>query len=234
MIKKKEIKIDILDKIKIPYVLKLSNRKTIRFSFDQEGNLIINAPQLIKIESLNTKINDHLEWIKTKHQDIFKKRVLYTNDSIQYFLGKKYVLKINYSKTTRVDLVNDLMMVSTNDLSKVRQIILKWRKAQTEIIITELLFQCYMKMEKEMKEYPKFEIRYSKRQLGACFYKQNKIKFNLALSVLPIYLIEYVIFHELNHFNYPNHSKQFHDNLKKYVTNERKCLNEIKEYNTVL
>lgn len=231
---KKELKIKILQDSGIPYIVKLSNRKTIRIRFDASAVLIINAPQLIKIASLEAFVEKNIAWIKEKYNNAIEKKVSYDDGSIQYFLGKPYILKINYSKTPRLDLVNGLMMVSISQKEDIRKFILKWRKEQAEVILSEVLYQCYMKFEKELISFPKLEIKYSKRQLGACFYKLNKIMLNSSLTVLPINLIEYVVFHELNHFVHPNHSKEYHQNLRKYVQNEKECLKQIKTYNTVL
>ena len=44
----------------------------------------------------------------------------------------------------------------------------------------------------------------------------------MRLIHVPVYLIEYVMYHELCHFVYDNHQKDFHDLLKntiKYVKN---------------
>ena len=140
-------------------------------------------------------------------------------------MGKPYILRINHSKTQRIDLINDLMMVSISEKQDVRKFILKWRKEQAEVILSEILYQCYLKFENELLSFPKLEIKYSKRQLGACFYKSNKIMLNLSLTVLPLHLIEYVVFHELNHFVYPNHSKEYHQNLKKYIARQKVITN---------
>jgi predicted metal-dependent hydrolase len=53
---------------------------------------------------------------------------------------------------------------------------------------------------------------------------------NISLIHVPLALIEYVIFHELVHFVYPNHSKEFHALLKKYVHDERMKRQKLKNY----
>ena len=231
---KKQIIIKCLVELDIPYLIKLSKRKTMRIHFDSSAILIINAPLLIKISSLEAFVEKNINWIKERYNEVLEKKVTYNNGSIQYYLGKPYILRINHSKTQRIDLINDLMMVSISEKQDVRKFILKWRKEQAEVILSEILYQCYLKFENELLSFPKLEIKYSKRQLGACFYKSNKIMLNLSLTVLTLHLIEYVVFHELNHFVYPNHSKEYHQNLKKYIVNEKECLKQIKSYNTVL
>ena len=49
---KKQIIIKCLVELDIPYLIKLSKRKTMRIHFDSSAILIINAPLLIKISSL--------------------------------------------------------------------------------------------------------------------------------------------------------------------------------------
>lgn len=45
-------------------------------------------------------------------------------------MGNSYQLKINISKTNRIDLVNNLMLVSVNKIEQVRMKIIEWRYEQ--------------------------------------------------------------------------------------------------------
>ncbi|MFR7880225.1 MAG: hypothetical protein ACLU5J_01145 [Christensenellales bacterium] len=69
--------------------------------------------------------------------------ITYNNDSQQYVLGHPYQLKINISKTNRIDLIDNLMLVSVNKMEQVRMKIIEWRYEQAEIIFQEMLYQCF-------------------------------------------------------------------------------------------
>ena len=112
----------------------------------------------------------------------------------------------------------------------IRKQIINYRKEKATEIFEEILYQSFLKMKDNLKEYPKLILKESLTKWGCCYFKENKIMLNIALTQVPIYLIEYVIFHELTHFVYPNHSKEFHTFLQKFIPNERIYSKEIKKF----
>ena len=60
-----------------------------------------------------------------------------------------------------------------------------------------------------MQLYPnKISYRKNKRTWGSCNYK-NELNFNILLMRYPIYIMEYIVIHELAHIKHKNHSKDF-------------------------
>lgn len=64
----------------------------------------------------------------------------------------------------------------------------------------------------------KISIRNQRTRWGSCSGKSN-LTFNMKLAVLPEELLDYVIFHELVHTRFHNHSPRFWEELNKYVGN---------------
>ena len=56
---------------------------------------------------------------------------------------------------------------------------------------------------------PEIEVRKMKTRWASCHQKRNKIVFNAALGRVPVRCIEYVVVHELTHFEVLNHSEAF-------------------------
>jgi predicted metal-dependent hydrolase len=56
---------------------------------------------------------------------------------------------------------------------------------------------------------PEIEIRKMKTRWASCLMKRGKIVFNAALGRVPTRCIEYVVVHELTHFEVSNHSEAF-------------------------
>ena len=66
--------------------------------------------------------------------------------------------------------------------------------------------------------------------LTSSLLNKFSIVLNLALIHVPVYLIEYVIYHELTHFIHMNHQSGFHKHLQKYVENENVLRKELNKY----
>jgi predicted metal-dependent hydrolase len=70
-----------------------------------------------------------------------------------------------------------------------------------------------------MQLYPnKISYRKNKRTWGSCNYK-NELNFNILLMRYPIYIMEYIVIHELAHIKYKNHSKDFWILVEKFCPN---------------
>lgn len=229
-----ELKLELLENKKIPYQFKEKTGKTIRIHFNSNGILIISSPRNTKVTSIEKLVNDHIDWIEKKYQVYLSKLVSYDNNSIQYVFGKKCILKINTSKTRRIDLIDDMLLISVNKIEQVRKDLIKWRLEKANIIFQEVFFRCFTNMKEYLKEYPTLIIKGSKTKWGCCYIKDNKIMLNVALTQVPFHLIEYVIYHELSHFVVHNHSKEFHNFLSKFVPNEKIYYKELKKYNSIL
>nr|WP_266096231.1 M48 family metallopeptidase [Aliarcobacter cryaerophilus] len=64
----------------------------------------------------------------------------------------------------------------------------------------------------------KISYRKNKRTWGSCNYK-NELNFNILLMKFPLYIMEYIVIHELAHIKHKNHSKKFWDLVEKYSPN---------------
>lgn len=62
----------------------------------------------------------------------------------------------------------------------------------------------------------KVYIKHQKTRWGSCSGKGN-LNFNCLLMLCPLEVIDYVIIHELCHIKHHNHSKDFWDEVEKYM-----------------
>lgn len=79
-------------------------------------------------------------------------------------------------------------------------------------------------------KYAKLSIRASRTKWGSCS-GQNHISLSLFLMVLPEYLRDYVIIHELCHTVHHDHSPRFHALVDSLVCgNEKELIRELKRW----
>ncbi|MEA3490747.1 MAG: M48 family metallopeptidase [Campylobacterota bacterium] len=67
------------------------------------------------------------------------------------------------------------------------------------------------------KEVEHIRIREMKRRWGSCNPSKGYINLNSELIKKPTECIEYVVFHELAHLVYSDHSSQFYNYLSLYM-----------------
>ncbi len=66
------------------------------------------------------------------------------------------------------------------------------------------------------------KIRQMKTRWGSCNPYKSYINLNIELIKKPKICIEYVIFHELTHLIYPDHSSKFYEYLSLYMSDWEK------------
>lgn len=175
------------------------------------ANYLVNSNIIIKFVENN---KDYiLKMIKQQEKRLRKEEDF-------YLLGKKYnVILCNSFKKPEI-FAEKIYIKDRKDLFKYyKHIALKVFKERLEI--------CYNLVENI--PYPELKIRKMKNKWGYCNKRDKLIKLNLDLIKYSVDEIDYVIIHELCHFIYFNHSKEFWNCVKKYKTNYKENKKILKE-----
>jgi predicted metal-dependent hydrolase len=77
-------------------------------------------------------------------------------------------------------------------------------------------------------KYGRVSIRNQRSRWGSCSSKGN-LNFNFRIITLPLYLIDYVIVHELCHIGQFNHSQKFWDLVEETLPNYKELIQELKK-----
>ncbi len=138
-----------------------------------------------------------------------------------YLLGKKYnIIICNIFKKAVID--------DDNIFVKNIRMLDQFTREKAKEIFSNRLVECYEKMGK-VTPFPKLIVKKMKQKWGYCNKRDKLITLNLELIKYNIDEIDYVIVHELCHFIYFNHSKQFWECVSEYKPNykaNRKILRE--------
>ena len=174
----------------------------------EKGELILSTNKLLTNEEIVSILQKHSKWIES--QLINYANLACSENEILIF-GKKQEIK----------------RVSNNHIDEDKNMI-----KQTALKEVEQIFRV---LEKKWG-YQNCRLQFSKLKTkwGICYFKKQKIVLNEAIFQLPIYLIEYIILHELTHFEVHNHSKYFYQKLalKNYNIKNNKV--DLAKYNCIL
>ncbi len=227
------------------YYLEKKKIKNINIRIKTDGKIFLSCPLKIKIEQAEKFLIQKYSWI-IKHQKMIKEYFKDSEDkdfkegSKKYFLGKLYKLKIIPSKNNNIK-INDEninLYIKEKYIQNQNYVEKYYEKCLKEIsykLYNKLVIKYQNQMIKYVKNIPQIEIKKLKTRWGSCNPMMNKVTFNLSLIKTPIELIEYVVVHELAHFQYQDHSKKFYILVERYIPNwkiRRKLLNS--KYNIVI
>lgn len=185
------------------YPVKIQKKKMKRMILKfRDGAFLLSAPLALGDEEI-------ISWLKQlKSQKItrlMQTQKIKQGDDFVYVFGKKYALKMRSSEIEKV-------------VAKEQQITVYSKHPQN-------CLECYLKsslltyIKQEIEFYyrkgiisfiPDVLIQKMKSRYGVCFYQEKRIKFTYHLIHEPKAVIESVIVHELGHFFFHDHSKQFY------------------------
>ena len=206
------------------YYLQRKNVKNINIRIKPSLDIEVSASEEVPISSINKNIKRRINWID-KNITYFKKsfptnknrsnKEYVSGESIKY-LGKQYRLKIINSENEGVKFTKGYIYMyvkNPKDFKRKKKLLEIWFKDRCEIIFKNSLNKMFKLIKKYDIEKPSFKIRVLKSRWGSCFRLKNQIVLNSDLIEAPKFCIDYVILHELIHFKYENHNKEFYSLL---------------------
>lgn len=198
-------------------IIEYKNNKNMYLRVKEDGNIYITSPKFISKNEIEKFIKNNYSYIKKKIIFYQNKRVNEEN-KIRY-LGKYY--DIVYTNFNDIKFIDDKIFISKKvDVDKFL------KKKAKEIFLNEI-DRIYPFIKEEMP-YPSLRIRKMTSRWGVCNSKLKVITLNLDLIKFNYEIIDYVIIHELCHFIYQNHSKDFWNLLSKYVPNYKEIRKKLK------
>ncbi len=206
---------------KIVFFVQRKNIKNINLKVNMDKKVTMSIPMKMEIEIAKDFIKKKAEWIKKQqnYYDSFaeeKENITFENGETVYLLGKQYKIKIIPTTKNEISIKGKYFEINIKEkyienkkyISKIYE---KWLKEYAYEVFRNLVEKYQLLLRKYNIKIPKIEIRQMKSRWGSCLPSNNKVIFNLKLIKAPICCIEYVVLHELSHFKYQNHSKNFYN-----------------------
>jgi len=199
--------------------------KNITLKVRPNGEAILTTPKAASDEHIKFIIKKRAKWIAKKREFFasFKtpQKEYVSGEDFRY-LGRSYRLKVVQSKEERVKLQRgylELFVKDKSDLKRKENLIYEWYHEKATLYFFNILQEFNKIVKQDIKS---VKIRQMKTRWGSCNPYKSYINLNIELIKKPKACIEYVVFHELAHLLYPDHSKKFYDYLSLYMPDWQK------------
>ena len=200
--------------------------------YPPDARVHVSAPDDLPDRDLRSFLASKIVWIRNQRKAVLAQprqtRRQYVSGESIYCLGRRYRLAVvetspyaakhrtpyaTKHRTPRT--VEGVVAYGTRLELRVRagasrghkaKLVESWQKS----MLSECLAGKIKTLCRKLKfTLPEIEIRKMKTRWASCLQKRNKIVFNAALGRVPVRCIEYVVVHELTHFEVSNHSEVF-------------------------
>ncbi|MBA6390195.1 M48 family metallopeptidase [Colwellia sp. BRX10-3] len=210
-------------------LIRSSRRKTIALQVSN-AQVIVRAPKFVKTAYVEKLIQSKLQWLQQKVAEQKENLVLNPTFTQQlssenthnkpsvYIDGLPHNIIIEFGKKNVIQnkIEQSLTVVlnpryKSNELhseviiTKVKSQIEGWFKERVEDYIEQHLVAFSQQMSLHASS---FKVRKYKARWGSC-NSRGELSFNYLLKMLPAWVIDYVIIHELCHLEHMNHSTSF-------------------------
>lgn len=206
-------------------------RKTISARFISENVLEVRVPTFLKQSQIDDFLNRHASQIQKAQQQFLTKENKKKVEGV-YYLGKLYSKNCVLSSYNRISFNGSELYIEYSSTKSAIYVLDQFLNKEAKRVLKDVLEECMGLFPTLSK--PELSIRKMKTRWGTCAYRKGKITLNSKLIHVPLHCINYVVIHELLHFTYPNHQKEFHVALEKLVPNHRKVEKELHGYGFLL
>ncbi|MEJ2724775.1 MAG: SprT family zinc-dependent metalloprotease [Deltaproteobacteria bacterium] len=206
-------------------------RRTVDLIVDRFGEVVINIPESLSQQELESIVRRKQEWIYTKLGQ--KEIVLRMGESKEYvtgegfyYLGKKYRLKLldprdGEANLPQLRLLNGRFVMPRSAAGNGRNHFIKWYMSQGQGYISKAID---ILKERVLAEPRTISIRDLQFRWGSC-NSAGDLYFHWRVMLLPPNVIRYLAIHELVHLHEHNHSAAFYQTLRRAAPDYREIEN---------
>jgi len=218
----------------IDYQIKYSNRKTLNISVERDRSIIVRAPHYLTAEKIDKIVQSKRQWIKEKLNHTQKypsgaeTKEFVSGEPLMY-LGRNYQLLIVDEEIEGIEF-NQRFKISKSNQPNANELFKKWYLYEAIKKIEPLAIKYAKNLGVEYNKIKTSEMKY---RWGSCT-PANNIIFNWRIIKAPMYVLEYLIAHELVHLIEGNHTPRFWNILSIQIPQYEKAKDWLKNNGQLL
>ncbi|MGA9188325.1 MAG: SprT family zinc-dependent metalloprotease [Methanosarcina sp.] len=198
--------------MELAYIIQRSaKRRKLTINVERDCSVVVHAPEGISDEKINQVVESKRQWIyeKINHPQKYRDlphapgKELVSGESALY-LGRQYRIEMVKTGLSEIKFAQRFF-IPTSQENKREETLKEWyiNKAKEKIV---------PRVKHHARElgvtFAKVKIVDNRYRWGSCTVKNN-VNFNWRLIKAPMFVIDYVIIHELAHLIEPNHTPRF-------------------------
>ncbi len=220
--------------MKLDYKIQYSNRKTLNISVERDRSVIVRAPENLSKARIEEIVQSKRNWIKDKINHAqkypvdFKAKEFVSGEALLY-LGRNYQLLVIDEKFEGIRF-NQSFTISKSNQKNANQLFKEWYLAKALEKVEPLAKKYAANLGVKYNECKTSEMKY---RWASCTPKNN-ILFNWRIIKSPMYVLEYLVAHELAHLIEQNHTPEFWNIVSIQVPNYEKAKKWLREKGQLL
>jgi len=206
-----------VERLEYTRVTRKADTTRVMIQVNPDCTVIVNAPESASDQDVELAVGKRASWIskqlhKFKQQNTFVLPRTYVSGESYFYLGRRYILKVNTDKGTiqSVKLLRGKIEVNakTNSPEKIKTLLQDWYKEKAREIFNTRL-EVLLQKTPWVSEKPHIRIMRMATQWGSCS-PHGQLTLNPHLVKASRDCIDYVLLHELCHLAEHNHSDRFY------------------------
>lgn len=202
-------------------IIKKKRIKNTYIRIDENLDIIVTTNALVPKIYINKLINDNIKSItKMLNTRIKKNKTEKLNENEYIIFGTKNYIIINDS-IKKIEIKGNII-----EAKSIKEVNIYLNKIFRERVEERVKY--YINMFKEELPDTRIRVRKMKTRWGVCNRKSMTVTLNTELIHKKPYLIDYVIVHELSHFEHMDHSKAFWKCVEMHYPRYKEARKELK------
>jgi predicted metal-dependent hydrolase len=216
-------------------IVRSPKRKKLTITVERDRSVVVHVPQETSEDEVHRIMDEKRQWIleKLRHPQKYKERIppgkeVVNGESAPY-LGRDYRIEVTETESGEVEF-SQHFLVPPARLEKRRQVLRDWYIGQAKEKILPRAEQHAQELGVTFKSASVVDNRY---RWGSCTVG-DKVNFNWRLIKAPMFVIDYVIVHELAHLIEANHTSDFWSIVRAKTSTMEKAKAWLKEHGQLL
>ena len=212
----------------IKYAILRRNVKNARIRISNDLSVTAIVPLNYSIYKIDNLLIDKQNWIiKTINRLKRNSKSIELTDNQILFLGEVYKFVLDSSTDNRVLTFRDSKEIKSSlNLAEDRTLLTIWYKKYADMFIK---YKVYEIADTNGFKFNRLFIRSQKTKWGTCSSGKN-LSFNWRLILCSMFVVDYLIIHELSHLKEMNHSSRFWSTVEELCPDYKKAKQWLKEY----